>query len=240
MPTLLALSVCLALGTSACATTGDQPVHSHKPTAPAHTPPSADALTEARVHDLGHIGQWMIARDGSIAGWLGIPLDGKPVREPINVIFVDSGARDADDAKARLVEAMTRAGYPARAGHSWGYRGVINGQVHGQLPEMVDHAFSTHPFEENNNHGRIFGPQQTPAGWVFIGALSREDVDYKHMPPRHMYSSFNRARDELVNALADRTAWQREGTVPLHNASGADSAFTTADHDGTAVVVRLR
>ena len=55
MPTLLALSVCLALGTSACATTGDQPVHSHKPTAPAHTPPSADALTEARVHDLGHI-----------------------------------------------------------------------------------------------------------------------------------------------------------------------------------------
>ncbi|GAB10876.1 hypothetical protein GOARA_063_00750 [Gordonia araii NBRC 100433] len=222
-------TICLAAVATACTTTNSGPVapsessrqatppeaHSPAPTTAATAPVSPVAMGTADVPGLPRIGQWMIAPDGEIAAWLGMSLAGKPFREPINVIFVDAGARDAAEAKARLVEAMTSAGYPPRTGHSSGYRGVIGGQVHGQLPEQKDHAFSTHPFEENNNHGRIFGPHRTDGGWVFIGALSRENVDYGHIPPQHVYSSFNRARDELAAALEARSVYQRTQTVPL-------------------------
>ncbi|MFT3716216.1 MAG: hypothetical protein QM774_09790 [Gordonia sp. (in: high G+C Gram-positive bacteria)] len=196
-----------------------------------------DALTTADVDGLGAIGQWMIAPDGQIARWLGYLHDGLPFREPINVIFVDTGAKDGDDAQARLDDAMHQAGFPGRTGHSSGYGGVIGGTVYGQLPEAKDHAYSTHVFMENNDHGRLFGPAKTDAGWVFIGALSRENVDYEHVPPQHRYSSFDRARDELVTALDKKTIFKRTGTAPLNNAAGDGDGYFTGDHDGLAVIV---
>ena len=196
-----------------------------------------DALSTADVDGLGAIGQWMITPDGVIAHWLGILHDGKPFREPINIIVADSGATDADDACTRLDKAMHDAGYPARTGHSSGYGGVIGGTVHGQLPEKKDHAYSTHPFMENNNHGRVFGPHKTDRGWVFIAALSRENVDYDHAPPEHVYASFDRARDDLAAALDEKSIFHRTGTVALNNAAAADAGFYTGDHDGQAVVL---
>lgn len=235
----LVLVVSLLAGAVACGSGApDGAAASSSSAAPGAGAVAPAALADAGVSGIGRIGRWMIAPDGQIAAWLGMSLDGKPFREPINVVFVDSGAKDGDDAKARLVDAMTRAGYPARTGHTSGYRGLIDGVLHGQLPAQKDHAFSTHPFAENNNHGRIFGPQRTAEGWVFVGSLSRENVDYKHMPPQHVYASFRRARDELAAALDDRTAYRRAETVALGNGAGPDVPFTVGDHDGNAVVVR--
>ncbi|MFT3899840.1 MAG: hypothetical protein QM728_06300 [Gordonia sp. (in: high G+C Gram-positive bacteria)] len=234
------LSTAVALGTTACTTTTEDSSYAASLTAAVSAPIVEEAWTETPVRDIGRIGQWMIAADGKVANWLGMTRDGKPFHEPINVIFVDAGARSGEDAKARLVDAMTKAGYPERTGHSAGYRGIIDGQLYSQLPERKDHAFSTHPFPEDNNHGRIFGPAKTDAGWVFVGALSREDVDYKHAPPQHVYDSFNRARDDLAAALDGKGFYRRGETVPMNNADGPGAPFTTGDHDGNAVVVRAK
>ncbi|QKT07104.1 hypothetical protein HUN08_07745 [Gordonia sp. X0973] len=240
---LLATAACAALLGTGCTTVNDRPTVSgasaaaSSVAAPAPTVSPA-AMATVPVPGLPAIGQWMIAPDGQIAAWLGMSLNGKPFREPINTIFVDAGAPDAAGAKARLVDAMTAAGYPPRTGHSSGYRGVIGGRLESQLPEQKDHAFSTRPFEMDNNHGRIFGPFRGDTGWVFIGALSRENVDYDHVPPQHVYSSFNRARDELAQALTATGVYQLDATVPLRNAGGPNTPFTTGDHDGNAAVLR--
>ena len=49
---------------------------------------------------------------------------------------------------------IAAAGYPVRFGHSTGYRGLIGGDLHGQLPQGRDDAFADRIFEESNNHGR--------------------------------------------------------------------------------------
>ncbi|WP_459079831.1 hypothetical protein [Mesorhizobium sp. A623] len=205
------------------------------PGTPAVLKPATPAALEATdVPGIGSLGKWMIDPDGVAAQWGGETFEGKTLREPINVVFIDARANDAADAKVRLIEAMTRAGYPSRFHHSSGYRGVIDGQVYGQLPEQDGHAFSTHLYIFDNNHARVFGPRQTDAGWVFIAALSHENVDYQKR--EHVYSSFARARDELAAALTEKTAYQLAESVPLGNGSGAD--FTTGDHDGNAIVLR--
>ena len=77
-------------------------------------PPPIPLAAEAVAHPPGlpAIGRWMIARDGTIAHWLGETVDGKRLHEPINVILIDEGATSPDDAKQRLVAAATAAGFP--------------------------------------------------------------------------------------------------------------------------------
>src|SRR5262245_48444855 len=146
------------------------------------------------------IGRWMIARDGTIAHWLGQVIDGRNLHEPINVILVDEGASSADDARQRLVAAAAKAGFPVRFGHSTGYHGLIGGVLYGQLPQGRDDAFSNRIFEESNNHGRVFGPHRFDGGYLFIAAFSRERVNLLHWPA-HRYESFNAARDGFARGL---------------------------------------
>ena len=63
----------------------------------------------------------MLDRSGSPAHWLGEIYDGKKLREPINVVLVDTEPHRVDDAKARVVEASAKAGHTIRMGHSTGY-----------------------------------------------------------------------------------------------------------------------
>jgi hypothetical protein len=191
-----------------------------------------------RPEGLPDIGKWTIAPDGTISHWLGATYEGKHIREPINVILVDHGAASPEDAKARLVAAATAAGYPARTGHSSGYRGYIDGEYYGQLPEQHDHAFSDRPFELDNNHGRIFGPAPVEGGYLFIGAFSRERIALLH-DPAHQYASFDRARDDFTQRLDARSGYSIAGFVDLDNAIVADPQVTTGDHDGRAVLMRL-
>jgi hypothetical protein len=192
----------------------------------------------ARPEGLPAVGKWMIDPDGTVAHWLGATYQGRHIREPINVILIDSGAASPQQARERLIAAAAAAGYPARSGHSAGYRGYIGGEYYPQLPEAPDHAFSNHPFELDNNHGRIFGPAPFVGGYLFIGAFSRERIDLFRDPP-HQYASFDRARDDFTQSMAASSRFQISGFVDLDNALLNDPQVTTGDHDGRAVLMRL-
>ncbi len=199
-------------------------------------PPAITPTDIAHPPDLPAIGKWMIARDGSIAHWLGQVYQGKHLHEPINVILIDAVAASAQEATARLLAAAAAAGYPVRFGHSAGYRGFIGGDTYAQLPAGRDDAFSNRLFEESNNHGRVFGPHRFGDAFVFVAAFSRESVDLLRWPG-HRYASFNQARDDFARDLDARSVFKSVGSVPLSNA--VDNAqVTTGDHDGMAVVLR--
>jgi hypothetical protein len=203
------------------------------------TPSSPQLATDAEATPPGlpAIGKWMIDHSGTVAHWLGAHLEGKRLYEPINVILIDEGATSAEDARERLIKAVAAAGYKTRFGHSTGYRGLIGGTLYHQLPQGRDDAFSNRLFEESNNHGRVFGPHQTPEGFVFIAAFSRERVNYLEWPV-HRYGSFNVARDDLARHLAAGQAYEPSHHVTLGNAVTEHPEVTTGDHDGCAVVLR--
>jgi hypothetical protein len=192
----------------------------------------------ATPEGLPAIGRWMLTAQSVPSDWLGEIYEGRNLREPINVIIVDEGASSVDDAKARLLAAAARAGYPIRFGHSTGYQGFIGGQLYAQLPQGRDDAFSNDIFEVSNNHGRIFGPHQFGQGYLFAGAFSREEIDPIRDPP-HSYGSFNRARDDFTQRLDRSTDFKVSRFVDLGNALIGDPKLTTGDHDGIAVVVRV-
>jgi hypothetical protein len=233
MPLPRPLSILLAIALLA----QSAPLHAQERAAASQPAAPQAAEDVANPPGLPAIGKWMIDRDGTAAHWLGEILDGKRLHEPINVIFIDAGAASADDARKRLMAALVAAGYPARFGHSTGYRGNIGGVLYGQLPQGRDEAFSNRIFEESNNHGRIFGPHPFGASFVFIAAFSRERVNL-FARPAHRYASFNRARDDLARHLAAASAFRPAGSVPLGNAITGDPQLTTGDHDGRAVVLR--
>jgi len=192
----------------------------------------------ATPEGLPAIGRWMLTAQSVPSDWLGEIYEGRNLREPINVIIVDQRASSADDAKARLLAAAARAGYPIRFGHSTGYQGFIGGQLYAQLPQGRDDAFSNDIFEVSNKHGRIFGPHQFGQGYLFAGAFSREEIDPLRDPP-HSYGSFNRARDDFTQRLDRSTDFKVSRFVDLGNALIGDPKLTTGDHDGIAVVVRV-
>jgi hypothetical protein len=182
------------------------------------------------------IGRWMIARDGTIAHWLGEIVNGRRLHEPINVIMIDEGAASNEDATQRLIVAAAAAGFPIRFGHSTGYRGFIGGALYSQLPQDRDDAFSNRIFEESNHHGRIFGPHCFDGGYIFTGAFSRERVNLLEWPG-HRYASFNDARDAFALGLDTHSTFKASGFVPLDNAVN-DAQVTTGDHDGRAALMR--
>jgi Beta-lactamase len=162
--------------------------------------------------------------------------NGKALREPINVIFIDNVAKDADRAISRVVHALKRADYPIRMGHSTGYRALIGGQAYMELPRGRDDAFSNRMFEESNNHRRIFGPHQQSGFYIFVGAFSRETVSFRQRPV-HRYASFNSARDELSARLDVNTEFKMVGYIDMQNTIRDDPNVTTGDHDGKAALL---
>lgn len=190
----------------------------------------------ARPPDLPTVGKWMIAADGTPAHWMGQTYEGKPLREPINVIIIDEGAASAAQASAQLVSAAAEAGYPVRMGHSTGYRAYLGDQAYSQIPRGWDDALSDDPFELSNNHGRLFGPHRTPRGYVLTGAFSREEVDLFRWPG-HRYASFVKARDDFAERLARTSRYRLIGFVSLDNAAIDDPEVSTGDHDGNAALL---
>ncbi len=225
---------CLAMLAPAQAQQSVPPVPSDAPLKRPIT--AADIVTPP---GLPSIGKWMVARDGTIAHWLGGFYEGKHLREPVNVILVDTAATSPEDAKQRLIAAASAAGYPVRFGHSTGYRALIGGELYDQLPAGRDDAFSNRIFELSNNHGRLFGPHPTGHGYVSIGAFSREDIRPFRWP-EHGYASFNQARDDFARNLDRHTAFKSDASVDLANAIAGDPEISTGDHDGRAVVLRAR
>jgi hypothetical protein len=202
-------------------------------------PPTTLSIADADIARPPHlpaVGKWMIDRDGTVAHWLGEIYEGKRLHEPVNAILVVAGAQSADEAREALLTACAAAGYPARFGHSTGYRGYIGGTFYDQMPRGRDDAFSDHVFERTNNHGRIFGPHPFDGRHVFIAAFSREEVDLLRWPG-HRFASFNQAREDFARNLNRGTRFKAAGFVALDNAVVGNPRVTTADHDGRAVLL---
>jgi hypothetical protein len=201
---------------------------------PSSWPPAAE--TVANPPGLPQISKWMLDAQYEPAHWLGGSYRGKRLREPINIVIVDTAAPSADDARKRLLQNLAAAGYLVREGHSTGYRAYIDGVVYEQLPGGQEQAFSNEPFEMHNNHGRMFGPHSYDGGWIFIGAFSRERMDLMEKV-KHCYVSFNQARDDLSQRLDGKTDYRIRAFLDLGNALLGDPSFTAGDHDGIAVLL---
>jgi len=210
------------------------PVEATPPAEDLYMPHPGDVVT---VGEWPAIGKWMIDRNLRPAAWLGARLQGKVLREPINVVLIDARATSPVEATARLLEACRAAGYRPREGHSSGYRGYLGGVLFHQLPEAAGHAFSNEPFELHNNHGRIFGPFPVKEGWMFIAAFSREKFE-PLTKTEHVYVSFNHAREDFARKLEAATGYAIASRIDLTNALSDDPELTTGDHDGVAVVLR--
>ena len=203
----------------------------------AQTPVKGLPTEKSSPPGLPDIGLWMIAADGNAADWLEGPYQGKMLLEPINVIIVDAVAASSDEAVARLLAACGKAGFPQREGHSGGYSALIGDTVLSQIPAGADDCFSDALFTFSNNHGRIFGPVEWNGTFVFTGAFSRESVDVV-TKVKHLFQSFDRARDAFTQKMASKSEYQVSAFVPLGNAIMGDDALTTGDHDGVAVLLR--
>lgn len=182
------------------------------------------------------IGKWMIAPDKFPARWLDSKYFGKSLREPINVIIVDERTSDLNEAKKNLYAACKSAGFEARMGHSGGYSAFIAGSLYSQIPSEENHAFSSAPFEFNNNHGRVFGPYLSSGKAIFTAAFSREEID-PFEKVKHSYNSFNRARDSFAGEMDRQTCFKIKKFINLENVFIADPKITTGDHDGIAVLL---
>lgn len=223
-----ALMAWIVLASNSASAATEQPVMSN-------TQEVAPNLATAKQPELPAVGKWMVDGKGDFAHWLGELYEGKPLREPINVILVDAAAQDENDAVSRLVSASHQAGYPIRRGHSIGYQASIGGTLHSELPTGKTGAFSNAPFELDNNHGRIFGPYKFGDSFVFVAAFSRENVDPLGNP-KHRYSSFNRSRDDFAQRMNKGTEFKLSGFIDLEN-TGIGMTWTTGDHDGLATVL---
>ena len=203
------------------------------PLIPPDLPGGFSESEEVSVEGLPSLGKWMATRHHEVAHWLNEIYFGKQLREPVNVVFLDPVAKTEAEAEARLIAAMTLAGFPIRFGHSDGYVALIGGVEYHMLPRQKRTAFSDGPFEFNNNHGRIFGPHRDASGFWFTGAFSRERVDPVGKV-KHEYVSFNQARDRLAEQLDRSTFYKWVNFVDLKNHLLCRRDLTTGDHDGLA------
>jgi hypothetical protein len=184
--------------------------------------------------NLPPLGKWMYTSEKKYSDWLGEKLNGKTLREPVNIVIVDSISKSADDAKNLLIKNFKLAGFEIRSGHSGGYLGFIEKMLYTQLPDKPDHAFADKPFEEDNNHGRIFGPCLINGVYYFTGAFSREKVVVNI--PVHQFVSFNAARIQLSENLNTNSTYKLAGKVDMKNRLETES-ITTGDCDGKAILL---
>ena len=228
----------LAAVTVAVASAGDAAAQASA-TGPAAATADATAVKgesgEVRPIDgMPDIGLWMIAKDGQTANWLGVPYKGKKLMEPVNIVIMDGISGSPEEAVARLVAACAKAGFPGREGHSAGYSARIGGAVFPQAPPGTEDCFSDAPFTFGNDHGRIFGPLKWQDAYYFTAAFSREGVDLVTRV-KHLFRSFDRARDAFAQALSAKTEYRVTRYLDLRNDFPDDVALTTGDHDGMAV-----
>jgi hypothetical protein len=201
----------------------------------------AKGLTEEEASPAGlpAIGFWMLAPDGKIADWLGAPFYGKRLLEPINIVIIDRYASSAAEASSRLMAACGKSAFPQREGHSSGYWARMGSARYPQFPPGTEESFSDALFVFANDHGRIFGPMAWGGAFIFAGAFSRESVD-PITKVKHLYVSFDRARDAFASRMSARGGYEVAGYLDLGNAIVGDPSLTTGDHDGVAVLLSAK
>jgi len=189
----------------------------------------------------GEVGKWMLQSNGQVSNWGGRPYHSKTLFESVNVIIVDPTSTGKAQATRKLNAVMFWAGFPAQPIHSTGFQGRIDTVVYGQQPTGLLSGFSDNIFVLPNNHGRIFGPDPVGSsmGYVWSGAFSTETLGLYNCLPTHTYVSSDMARTALAMRLILSGQATYVGMVPLDNAYN-NGTTTTGDHDGYAVVLRLK
>lgn len=201
--------------------------------------PGLQRLPETKAIDVAggsQFGKWMLTGNQEIASWLGQPYQGKTIQEPINIILIDAVAASPEEAIRHLYESCEAAKYLSRKGHSSEYLADIGGRIYRQIPSEPDHAFSTAPYIFPSNHGRIFGPHQQQSQYYFIGALSREGINI-FARIKHSYVSFEAAKQDFAARLQENSDYKVQGKYDMQNSLQGSKAFTSGDHDGTAIVL---
>jgi len=199
---------------------------------------SVETLPVLDNNPLPSIGKWMEIQHGGFAHWLGLRYANKELREPINIVIIDSYSASRAEAIKRLMDACKKAGYKEESGHSSGYFGTIDNIAYAQIPDNRRMAFSNHEWYQTNNHGRIFGPAQCKKSWIFTAAFSRESFSLFNRV-HHLFVSFSAARNDFCQRMSDNSGYKLTGTIPLENTLNTDSS-TTADHDGNANILVLQ
>ena len=200
------------------------------------------------VTDLPAIGKWMLDSNSNIAHWLNRPYRHRQMNEPINII-IRVKANSPEEAQQKIFKATSDAGFPERKIHSTGYQAYIGDDKVGQISRTTEAAFSDNLAVMNNDHGRIFGPVQfvgkNKIYYIYLGAFSREHAapikkaEHPDTTSFHVYSSFNRARDNFADAMEQRADATFKEFVFLDNAIHDDGFQTTGDHDGVAIWLDL-
>ena len=206
---------------------------------PASVASGVPSPSDAVQTPYGNIGKWLLQPNGQISDFGGVPLDGKSLLEPVNVIIIDPTSTTSAQATAKLGADLTQAGFPAQVVHTTGFQSTIDGETFAQQPSGLLEAFSDNSFLLPDDHARAFGPaaNQDGTGYVFTVAASREQLGLNGLVPCHTYVSYDQARDALAEQLILNGA-TLVGVVPLSNAYES-STETTGDNDGYAIVIQL-
>jgi|WetSurMetagenome_2_1015567.scaffolds.fasta_scaffold75361_3 hypothetical protein len=189
-------------------------------------------------YDIPSIGEWLFYKNKRYADWLGVKYYNRYLREPINIIIIDSDSESAQQAVKKLLRECKMVGYEEEYGHSSGYMGVIDNEFYRQVPNNRHMAFANKDFFVTNNHGRIIGPAFYNGKYVFIAGFSTERPSiFKGV--HHLFVSFNKARNDFSLKLNDGSVYKIIGSMDLKNTINTNTT-TTADHDGKVIVFETR
>lgn len=184
------------------------------------------------------INGWLYYKNNTFADWLGIKYHNKILREPINVIIIDSYSTSTSQAVKKLMKECKIVGYEEEYGHSSGYMGFIDNKSYYQIPNNRHMAFANKDFLLTNNHGRIIGPAFYNNRYIFIAGFSTEKPTiFKGI--KHLFISFDKARDDFSLKLNESNVYKIIGSVDFANSINTESV-TTADHDGKVIVLEAQ
>jgi hypothetical protein len=193
------------------------------------------------------VDKWMLQSDGkTVADCLGQTFSqygNKKMQEMINVVWVDPYATSSDNANERFKEALASAN-PAineSAMHTGGYTSYLNNVLFNQKPDDGNTAFADKSWYNTNiHHFRTFGAVYYNNAWYITVAASTESYIWYEFS--HVWTSFNTARDMLVNSLLNSTV--NPGFIQLQNLNlqnqipASDPNLSTGDFDGVTAYIQ--
>lgn len=223
-------------GTSPAATTQGQPLISAtgQPIRMALTPDFADQPGDVfrGMEQVGDPGLWVL-RGRTRADVDGLRVQGRALREPVNVVLIDLFAKTPQDALLRATAALDAVGLKPSDRYTHGYQAYLNGTFQPEVP--AGQAFARGVGSAREERLRLFGPWKSGDGYVFLAGIAAQNVTRQG----RTFSDFMVTREATADALNSRTVFKKKGYVDL--LSKVDTPReTTADHDGCAVILVAR
>ena len=184
------------------------------------------------MEQVGDPGLWVL-RGRTRADVDGLKVEGRSLREPVNVVLIDLFAKTPQDALLRATAALDAVGLKPSDRYTHGYQAYLSGTFQPEVP--AGQVFARGIGSAREERLRLFGPWKSGDGYVFLAGIAAQNVTGQG----RTFSDFMVTREATADALSSRTAFKKKGYVDL--LSKVDTAReTTADHDGCAVVLVAR